>query len=239
MRGSGRAEHCDKYVEIGCPCSSKFRTWSNAQLLEAVDVATNAAQQCADGHIRPSRLETIQKNLGFRCTSLGLLADPTLRAHVDFMKVLHYDWAHTFLQEGVLGVDAWQLVEATCGARGGVVDPASGGRWWLLPLLPSMLVMGGGPGSREALCVLAGRRLCFPRGELGVSTSGKEKAARPRENFPRSKSQGQRREQVHQGQHERPHGPVWLAAAFRGNALPSRRSNRPAAAPLRYVLQSC
>ena len=103
MRGSGRAEHCDKYVEIGCPCSSKFRTWSNAQLLEAVDVATNAAQQCADGHIRPSRLETIQKNLGFRCTSLGLLADPTLRAHVDFMQVLHYDWAHTFLQEGVLG----------------------------------------------------------------------------------------------------------------------------------------
>ena len=180
MRGSGRAEHCDKYVEIGCPCSSKFRTWSNAQLLEAVDVATNAAQQCADGHIRPSRLETIQKNLGFRCTSLGLLADPSLRAHVDFMKVLHYDWAHTFLQEGVLGVDAWQLVEATCGARGGVVDPASGGRWcwfWLLPLLPSMLVMGGGPGSREALCVLAGRRLCFPRGELGVSTSGKEKSS--------------------------------------------------------------
>ena len=208
MRGSGRAEHCDKYVEIGCPCSSKFRTWSNAQLLEAVDVATNAAQQCADGHIRPSRLETIQKNLGFRCTSLGLLADPTLRAHVDFMKVLHYDWAHTFLQDGVLGVDAWQLVEATCGARGGVVDPASGGRWWLLPLLPSMLVMGGGPGSREALCVLAGRRLCFPRGELDVSTSGKEKAARPREAFPRSRSQGQRRGQVHQGQHERNDGPV-------------------------------
>ena len=46
---------------------------------------------------------------------------------------------------------------------------------WLLPLLPSMLVMGGGPGSREALCVLAGRRLCFPRGELYVPTSGKEK----------------------------------------------------------------
>ena len=49
---------------------------------------------------------------GFRCTSLGLLADPTLRAHADFMKVLRYDWAHTFLQEGVLGIGAWQLVEA-------------------------------------------------------------------------------------------------------------------------------
>ena len=120
--GSGRAEHCDKYVEIGCPCPSKFRTWSNAQLLQAVDICVNAAQQCADGHIRPSRLETTQKNLGFRCTSLGLLADPTLRAHVDFMKVLRYDWAHTFLQDGVLGTDIWQLVEAARGARGGVVD---------------------------------------------------------------------------------------------------------------------
>ena len=112
MRGSGRAEHCDKYVEIGCPCSSKFRTWSNAQLLEAVDVATNAAQQCADGHIRPSRLEAIQKNLGFRCTSLGLLADPTLRAHADFMKVLQYDWAHTFLSDGIVGAEIWALIDA-------------------------------------------------------------------------------------------------------------------------------
>ena len=136
MSGSGRAEHCDTYVEIGCPCSSKFRTWSNAQLLEAVDVATNAAQQCADGHTRPSRLEAIQKNLGFRCTSLGLLADPTLRAHADFMKVLRYDWAHTFLQEGALGSDVWQLIEATRCACGGVVRPASmrrvgGGCCWL------------------------------------------------------------------------------------------------------------
>ena len=76
MRGSGRAEHCDKYVEIGCPCSSKFRTWSNAQLLEAVDVATNAAQQCADGHIRPSRLEAIQKTLAFAARAWA--CSPTL-----------------------------------------------------------------------------------------------------------------------------------------------------------------
>ena len=136
MKGSGRAEHSDKYVEIGCPCSSKFKTWSNAQLLEAVDVCINAAQQCADGRIRQSRLEAIQRNLGFRSTTLGLLADPTLRARVDFMKVLRYDWAHTFLQEGALGSDVWQLIEATRCACGGVVRPASvrrvgGGCCWL------------------------------------------------------------------------------------------------------------
>ena len=125
MKWSGRAEHSDKYVEIGCPCSSKFKTWSNAQLLEAVDVGINAMQQYADGRIRKSRLEEIQRNLGFRPTTLGLLADPTLRAHVDFMKVLRYDWAHTFLQEGVLGCDIWQLIEATHCACDGVVGPAS------------------------------------------------------------------------------------------------------------------
>ena len=131
MEGSGRAEHSDKYVEIGCPCSSKFKTWTNSQLLDAVDLGINAVQQCADGRISQSRLEAIQRNLGFRSTTLGLLADPTLRARVDFMKVLRYDWAHTFLQEGALGADVWQLVEATRCACGGVVGPASG-RWLML-----------------------------------------------------------------------------------------------------------
>ena len=105
------------YVDVGCPCPSKFKTWSNAQLLQAVDVGVNAVQQCADGHIRPSRLETIQKTWAFAARAWA--CSP---AHADFMKVLRYDWAHTFLQDGVLGTDIWQLVEAARGARGGVVD---------------------------------------------------------------------------------------------------------------------
>ena len=71
------------------------------------------------------------------------------------MKVLRYDWAHAFLQDGVLGSDAWQLIEAACGARGAVGAPASGGRccwwWWFRCCLGCpMLVVLVGRGSQAA-----------------------------------------------------------------------------------------
>ena len=73
-KASGRAEHCDGYVEIDCPCPSSFKTWTNAQLLQAVDVGINAAQQRADGHMHPDRLEAIQRNLVFVAHTWACLA---------------------------------------------------------------------------------------------------------------------------------------------------------------------
>ena len=50
--------------------------------------------------------------MGFKATSDGLLADPQLRSMVNFMDVVRYDWAHTFLADSMLGRDFWCLIEA-------------------------------------------------------------------------------------------------------------------------------
>ena len=112
-KGSARAEHCDRYVEIDCHCASRFQTWSNVELAEAIDVCVDAEQQRALGHLTSKRLQETQTHLGFRATQHGLLSDPLLRRHIDFMRVLRYDWAHTFLADGAVGSDMWQLVEAS------------------------------------------------------------------------------------------------------------------------------
>ena len=111
-KGSGRTEHCDRYVEIDCHRATRFQTWTNAELVEAIDVGVDAEQKQALGQLSKSRLQEVQKHLGFRSTQDGLLADPILRRHIDFMRVLRYDWAHTFLADGAVGSDMWQLVEA-------------------------------------------------------------------------------------------------------------------------------
>ena len=54
--------------------------------------------------------EDIQKRLGFRARKDGLLADPELRRHIDWMGALRYDWPHTFLADGFVGAEVWALV---------------------------------------------------------------------------------------------------------------------------------
>ena len=112
-KDSERAEHsAGKYVEISCHDVSKFKIWTNADLAGAVDVLVHAERQCAAGAISAARLQDMQQHLGFRATEDGLLASPELRLCIDFMGSLRYDWAHTFLANGILGAETWALVAA-------------------------------------------------------------------------------------------------------------------------------
>ena len=111
-KDSRRAEHNSMYVEIACEASERFKAWTSNELTEAVDVTAEAHRQSIGGPMTATRLKEVQKRLGFRATPEGLLPDPVLRRHIDWMKVLRYDWAHTFLGDGVLGADMWQLIEA-------------------------------------------------------------------------------------------------------------------------------
>ena len=111
-KGSARAEHNSRFVEIDCHSSAKFKTWRSGELAEAIDVVVEAHRQRIGGAMTASRLKEVQRHLGFRATQEGLLPDPVLRHHIDWVKVLRYDWAHTFLGDGILGADMWQVIEA-------------------------------------------------------------------------------------------------------------------------------
>ena len=112
-KDSGRAEHSGgKYVELDCHDCKKLKVWSNADLLDAVDVCVDVEHQRASGQATLRRLQETHTHLGYRATQHGLLADPFLRLHIDFMKVCRYDWAHTFLSDGVVTKDCWSLIKA-------------------------------------------------------------------------------------------------------------------------------
>ena len=61
--------------------------------------------------------------LGFKATQEGLLACPELRKHMQFIDVLRYDWAHTFLADSLFGREMWAVIAA--GKREGLFDEQS------------------------------------------------------------------------------------------------------------------
>ena len=113
-KNSDRAQHssCGTYVEIDCHDASKFKCWNNIELATTIDICAEAHQLYAAGRMTRVRYEDIQRRLGFCATKDGLLADPELRRHIDFMAALRYDWPHTFLADGIVGAEIWALVAA-------------------------------------------------------------------------------------------------------------------------------
>ena len=68
-------------------------------------------------------LEDTCQFLGFKATQHGLLSCPELRAHLQFIDVLRYDWAHTFLADSLVGREMWAIIAA--GKREGLFDERS------------------------------------------------------------------------------------------------------------------
>ena len=113
-KGCGRAEHdtTGTYVEIQCHDTSKFKCWRNSELAKTIDLCASSQQEHAAGRMYRTHLEDFQRRLGFKATEEGLLADPELRRHIDWMGTLRYDWPHTFLSDGIVGAEMWALVAA-------------------------------------------------------------------------------------------------------------------------------
>ena len=103
--------HGGTYVPSHCSDPSRFRVLGEADLHTLIDVVAEAKQQWCRGEMTKSQCTDTQRCLGFTASSDGLLADPQLRSLVNFMDVLRYDWAHTFLANSMLGNDLWALIE--------------------------------------------------------------------------------------------------------------------------------
>ena len=111
MKHSNRAHHVEGYVEIGCADPTAFSKWKQVELLEAIDVAVAAHVAHGRGEVPWVRVQEVRKAFGFSPTAQGLLPCPLLRTRVDWIGVLRYDWVHTFLADGVLNVEMWNLID--------------------------------------------------------------------------------------------------------------------------------
>ena len=111
-KDSGRASHSDDHVEITCPDPSKFKSWTEAEFLSAVDMVIATREAADRGDIPKVRLETVERAFGLKCTKDGLLASSRLRERLSFQSTVMYDWVHTFLQVGVISTESWLLIDA-------------------------------------------------------------------------------------------------------------------------------
>ena len=101
-----------KYVAVDCCQASRFQVWSEADLREAIDVSVEAHRRFAAGGMPRSKFDQLLKSLGYKATEHGLLADEELRRRFNFIDVLRYDWAHTFLADSMVGKEMWELIQA-------------------------------------------------------------------------------------------------------------------------------
>ena len=111
---AGRLEHapCGKYVDITEDDCSRFKLWPTADFLQMADLLAEAADTHLAGGMSTRKLLQMRKSLGFRTTRESLLVCPRLRPHIDWLSVIRYDWAHTFLAGGVLTTALWLLIRA-------------------------------------------------------------------------------------------------------------------------------
>jgi hypothetical protein len=70
-----------------------------------VDSLTDAAGRVASGTLTKGKFLQLEQMIGINHNPLGLVANLQLRAHVDPIGVMTYDWVHNLLQDGVFNAE--------------------------------------------------------------------------------------------------------------------------------------
>lgn len=111
-KGSDAAWRDDGGVEITCADYGKFKCWSTAKFEAAIDMLLEAKRQVARRELTQQSYTTLTSAYGFAPSEEGVLADLRLRPYVKPMLQMQYDWVHSVLQDGLLSVDAWQILKS-------------------------------------------------------------------------------------------------------------------------------
>ena len=110
--GSDIAHRKHGHVEASCADPKKFQAFTSEQLEEVCDLLVAAKSRWEASTMTKARLEQLQKIHGLGVSSQGLLADEELRAHVKINQTVRYDWVHAILQDGLLTVDTFLVLDA-------------------------------------------------------------------------------------------------------------------------------
>ena len=113
QQGSDLAHRTPGFVESTPHDVAAFRSWSAAELRDAVALLAGAAARQAAGTMSAARCGELEMVLGMHHNPHGLLASTALMAHVDPISACTYDWVHNMLQDrNRHGTD--ELILLTC-----------------------------------------------------------------------------------------------------------------------------
>jgi hypothetical protein len=120
-KGSDIATRRAGLVEMTCCDSALFKEVTDQDLRDVVDALLVARQRVDDGLWQNSKLENMQKMLGFSPLPCSLIADRALRPYLKPLEACRYDWVHSAMQDGSLSVDVF-LITIECERHGFDLD---------------------------------------------------------------------------------------------------------------------
>ena len=100
------------FVEIDCADPSLLHKTTTAEFQDSCDLVAEATHRYNHGGLGKPMLDNIIKTEAINYIPGGLSFDPRLRGHILWFAAITVDWVHTFLQEGVMNVDALLAIHA-------------------------------------------------------------------------------------------------------------------------------
>ena len=113
MKNSDLVGRVPGYVEITCTDHRLLHKTTLAEFQDSCDLVAEAHDRYhTHWTISKGMLDRIIKTEGKNYVPGGVPFDLRLRGRVNFFEAVTMDWVHTFLQDGVLTVQAWLMINA-------------------------------------------------------------------------------------------------------------------------------
>jgi hypothetical protein len=100
------------YVEITATDHSSLIKTSTRDFEETCDLVAEAHRRYVAGTLAKTMHDNILKSEAMNYVPGGICFDARLRGVVDFYEAVTVDWVHTYLQEGVVNVEALRMIQA-------------------------------------------------------------------------------------------------------------------------------
>ena len=111
-KGSDLAGRIEGAVEITCADASKMHVATKEEFEDACDIVAEGCRRWQDGRITKTMYEVVRNMNGMNWIAESLAYDLEVRAKTNIHKAITIDWVHSFLQDGVVTVEAWLVLDA-------------------------------------------------------------------------------------------------------------------------------
>ena len=111
-KDSDLAHRLDGQVEITCTDSSLMRVGTKQEFEDACDLVAEACRRWQASAIPKTVHKNVRNSNGMNWIAGGLAYDLEVRAKTEIHNAITMDWVHTFLQDGVVTVEAWLVLSA-------------------------------------------------------------------------------------------------------------------------------
>ena len=111
-KGSNLANLRPGYVEISEWDARKFNQLRAVEVFAVMDTVIAGREQVVAGTLAPGKQLELQRALGLNDNEHGILADARLKAILDPVKIMTWDWVHNMFNDGTFCIEVERFMQA-------------------------------------------------------------------------------------------------------------------------------